>query len=46
LSRRFQPSGGYDPLGRLFQISSPGGPTTQFLYDGDELMADMIPPAR
>jgi RHS repeat-associated protein len=30
----------YDPLGRLFQISSPGGPTTQFLYDGDELVAE------
>jgi RHS repeat-associated protein len=30
----------YDPLGRLFQISSPGGPTTQFLYDGDSLVAE------
>ncbi len=30
----------YDPLGRLFQISSPNGPTTQFLYDGDELVAE------
>ncbi len=30
----------YDPLGRLFQTSSPGGPTTQFLYDGDELVAE------
>ena len=30
----------YDPLGRLFQVSSPNGPTTQFLYDGDELVAE------
>jgi YD repeat-containing protein len=29
----------YDPLGRLFQISSAAG-TTQFLYDGDELVAE------
>ena len=29
----------YDPLGRLFQIVS-GGATTQFLYDGDELIAE------
>ncbi len=29
----------YDPLGRLFQIVS-GGTTTQFLYDGDELVAE------
>jgi hypothetical protein len=29
----------YDPLGRLFQITS-GGTTTQFLYDGDELVAE------
>jgi RHS repeat-associated protein len=30
----------YDPLGRLFQISSPAAGTTQFLYDGDELVAE------
>jgi RHS repeat-associated protein len=30
----------YDPLGRLFQISSPATGTTQFLYDGDELIAE------
>jgi RHS repeat-associated protein len=30
----------YDPLGRLFQISSPATGTTQFLYDGDELVAE------
>jgi RHS repeat-associated protein len=30
---------GYDPLGRLFQTES-GGVTTQFLYDGDELVAE------
>jgi RHS repeat-associated protein len=29
----------YDPLGRLFQISSASG-TTQFLYDGDNLVAE------
>ncbi|HEX7115994.1 MAG TPA: RHS repeat-associated core domain-containing protein [Steroidobacter sp.] len=29
----------YDPLGRLFQISS-GSSTTQFLYDGDGLVAE------
>jgi RHS repeat-associated protein len=29
----------YDPLGRLFQIGS-GSTTTQFLYDGDELVAE------
>jgi RHS repeat-associated protein len=29
----------YDPLGRLFQTSG-GGVTTQFLYDGDELVAE------
>jgi RHS repeat-associated protein len=28
----------YDPLGRLFQIAS-GSNTTQFVYDGDELIA-------
>jgi RHS repeat-associated protein len=30
----------YDPLGRLFQISSPTTGATQFLYDGDELVAE------
>ncbi|MES1158347.1 MAG: RHS repeat-associated core domain-containing protein [Terricaulis silvestris] len=29
----------YDPLGRLFEIDS-GGAQTQFLYDGDELVAE------
>jgi RHS repeat-associated protein len=29
----------YDPLGRLFQVSSASG-TTQFLWDGDELVAE------
>ncbi|HEY6644126.1 RHS repeat-associated core domain-containing protein [Povalibacter sp.] len=29
----------YDPMGRLFQVSS-GGNTTQFLYDGDSLAAE------
>jgi len=29
----------YDPLGRLFQVVG-GGKTTQFLYDGDELVAE------
>jgi RHS repeat-associated protein len=29
----------YDPLGRLFQIVS-GGATTQFVYDGDELVVE------
>jgi len=29
----------YDPLGRLFQIAATTG-TTQFLYDGDELVAE------
>ncbi|MEA3008610.1 MAG: hypothetical protein QOJ91_302, partial [Sphingomonadales bacterium] len=28
----------YDPLGRLFQVSSTATGTTQFLYDGDELV--------
>jgi RHS repeat-associated protein len=32
----------YDPLGRLFQIVS-GGNTTQFLYDGDALVAEVSP---
>jgi RHS repeat-associated protein len=30
----------YDPLGRLFQISSQTIPASQFLYDGDELVAE------
>ena len=30
----------YDPLGRLFQISSPATGTTQFLHDGDQLVAE------
>jgi RHS repeat-associated protein len=30
----------YDPLGRLFQISSPATGATQFLYDGDQLVAE------
>ena len=30
----------YDPLGRLFQISSPATGTTRFLHDGDELVAE------
>ena len=30
----------YDPLGRLFQISSPSTGTTQFLHDGDQLVAE------
>jgi RHS repeat-associated protein len=29
----------YDPLGRLFQVTSSGN-TTQFLYDGDALVAE------
>lgn len=29
----------YDPMGRLFQVSS-GSNTTQFLYDGDKLVAE------
>jgi RHS repeat-associated protein len=29
----------YDPLGRLFQVAS-GSAATQFLYDGDELVAE------
>ena len=33
----------YDPLGRLFQISGATG-TTQFLYDGDELVAEYNAP--
>ncbi|QMW22455.1 RHS repeat domain-containing protein [Sandaracinobacteroides saxicola] len=30
----------YDPLGRLFQTSGGAPGTTQFLYDGDELVAE------
>ena len=30
----------YDPLGRLFQTASGSAGTTQFLYDGDELVAE------
>jgi RHS repeat-associated protein len=30
----------YDPLGRLFQTSGGGAGVTQFLYDGDELVAE------
>jgi RHS repeat-associated protein len=30
----------YDPLGRLFQVSKPSTGTTQFLYSGDELVAE------
>ncbi|MBB5986634.1 RHS repeat domain-containing protein [Sphingobium lignivorans] len=30
----------YDPLGRLFQTSGGGSGTTQFLYDGDVLVAE------
>jgi RHS repeat-associated protein len=30
----------YDPLGRLFQTSGGSMGTTQFLYDGDELVAE------
>ena len=29
----------YDPLGRLYQVSS-AGVTTRFLYDGDALVAE------
>ncbi|SIO21124.1 RHS repeat-associated core domain-containing protein [Parasphingorhabdus marina DSM 22363] len=29
----------YDPLGRLYEVSSPSG-TTRFLYDGDALVAE------
>ena len=29
----------YDPLGRLFEVSSPSG-TTRFVYDGDRLIAE------
>jgi RHS repeat-associated protein len=29
----------YDPLGRLYQVTS-GGSTTRFLYDGDRLIAE------
>lgn len=30
----------YDPLGRLFKISGGSAGTTQFLYDGDQLVAE------
>ena len=30
----------YDPLGRLFQTAGGSAGTTQFLYDGDELIAE------
>lgn len=30
----------YDPLGRLAQISTSAGATTQFVYDGDALVAE------
>jgi len=30
----------YDPLGRLFQVSSPTTGTTRLLYDGDALVAE------
>jgi RHS repeat-associated protein len=30
----------YDPLGRLVQTSSPTGPSTHFLYDGDRIIAE------
>ena len=30
----------YDPTGRLSQTSGDGSPVTQFLYDGDELVAE------
>jgi RHS repeat-associated protein len=32
----------YDPLGRLWQVSSTAGPTTAFLYDGDALVAEYV----
>ena len=30
----------YDPLGRLWRVSSPTSGTTDFLYDGDALIAE------
>jgi RHS repeat-associated protein len=30
----------YDPLGRLFEVSSTGTGTTRFVYDGDALVAE------
>jgi RHS repeat-associated protein len=30
----------YDPLGRLFEVSSPTGAATRFLYDGDRMIAE------
>jgi RHS repeat-associated protein len=32
----------YDPLGRLFEVSSAGGPATRFLYDRDALVAEYV----
>ncbi|MEO0399448.1 MAG: RHS repeat-associated core domain-containing protein [Pseudomonadota bacterium] len=30
----------YDPAGRLYQVSETGGPTTRFLYDGADIIAE------
>lgn len=30
----------YDPLGRLWEVSIPSGPTNRFVYDGDRLIAE------
>jgi RHS repeat-associated protein len=32
----------YDPLGRLYEVSSNGAPATRFLYDGDALVAEYV----
>jgi RHS repeat-associated protein len=32
----------YDPLGRLYQVSSTAGPTTRFLYDGQALIGEYV----
>jgi RHS repeat-associated protein len=32
----------YDPVGRLFEVSSTTGPATRFLYDGDALVAEYV----
>jgi RHS repeat-associated protein len=32
----------YDPLGRLYEVSSNGAPATRFLYDGDALVAEYM----
>jgi RHS repeat-associated protein len=32
----------YDPLGRLYQVSSTAGPTTRFLYDGQALVGEYV----